>query len=308
MECRPVTKLPEGSEWVYELKLDGYRCQAINDDEGVRLLSRNGNDLTKSYPAVVAALAVALPPLTSVDGELVAFDEDGRPSFSAMQNSRGKQTHVMFYAFDLLILAGQDVTSEPLAERRKLLDGVYKVSHEADISPQFPASAERFLKGVREVNGEGAVAKKLTSRYEPGLRTGSWSKFRLTMEQEFVIGGFTPGTHGFDAVLLGFYRAKKLLFCASVRNGFVPASRRSLHKQLGPLIVDQCPFTNLPEKSPGRWGQGLTGKKMQECVWLKPVTVAQFAFLEWTASEHLRHVHFLRLRADKPAEEVVRET
>jgi ATP-dependent DNA ligase len=107
-------------------------------------------------------------------------------------------------------------------------------------------------------------------------------------------------------VLLGFYREGQLRFCASVRNGFVPASRRSLHAKLKDLETDKCPFANLPETGPGRWGD-ITASRMRECVWLRPGTVAQFRFLEWTPSEHLRHVSFLGLREDKAPLDVVKE-
>jgi ATP-dependent DNA ligase len=117
-----------------------------------------------------------------------------------------------------------------------------------------------------------------------------------------VIGGHTPGTHGFDAVLVGFYRNDELHFCASVRAGFVPASRRSLHAALKPLETAACPFVNLPEASAGRWGQGLTAAKMKNCVWLRPEAVAQFGILEWTPSDHLRHASFFAIREDKAAQ------
>ena len=216
MECRPVKTLPTGKEWTYELKLDGYRCQAVKDADRFRLLSRNGKDLTKKFPSVAAAVSVALPIGTAVDGELVAFDKDGNPSFSAIQNS-ASGTYVMFFAFDLLRLAGQDVTEEPLSKRRQLLDGVFKPSELADISVQFPATPS-FLESVRKVNGEGVVAKKLSSKYQAGLRTGSWMKMRLNCAQEFVVGGYTHGVEPFDALLLGVYR--------DVPRAKLPPSRR----------------------------------------------------------------------------------
>ena len=101
----------------------------------------------------------------------------------------------------------------------------------------------------------------LSSRYEQGARSGAWTKLRLNLGQEFVIGGYTPGTHGFDAVVIGFYRGKDLHFCAKVRAGFVPVSRRQLFKQLAPLKTEACPFVNLPEKGEGRWGQGTDGRE-----------------------------------------------
>lgn len=327
MECKAVDKLPSGSEWTYELKLDGYRAQVLHDADSIRILSKNGNDLTARFPATTAALREALPIGTAVDGELVAFDEHTRPSFSAIQNAYGPSAYVVFYAFDLLTVAGQSVLHEPLAKRKMLLAGIYKASELADLCPSFPGeSPDRFLRSVREVHGEGAVAKRSDGAYEPGQRTGKWRKHRINTAQEFVIGGFTRGTDPFDAVLVGFYcdmpkpvripprrgqyvtTKKELIFCASVRNGFVSASRRALFTRMHPLATEQCPFVNLPEKSGGQFGQGLTAAKMLNCVWLRPELVAQFEFLNWTPAAHLRHACYLGVREDKRAIEVVRET
>ena len=164
----------------------------------------------------------------------------------------------------------------------------------------------QMLALVREHGLEGVVAKRLSSCYERGKRSGAWLKVRVELAQEFVVGGYTSGTHGFDALLLGFYRGEDLHFCASVRNGFVPASRRALFLKLQASASGTCPFVNLPEKSAGRWGQGLTAAKMKNCVWLKPELVGQFRFLEWTPADHLRHVSFIGLRDDKEARDVVK--
>jgi len=132
MECLPVDHLPEGDEWVYELKLDGYRSEGIRDTDGVRILSRNGNDVSKKYPRVVAALGSALMKQTVVDGELVAFDDGGRPSFNVMQNA-GQGTHVVFFVFDILVDRGRDVKALPLSSRRSLLETVVVFS---DLVPE----------------------------------------------------------------------------------------------------------------------------------------------------------------------------
>lgn len=299
---------PEGPEWTYEVKLDGYRAQAIRDGRTVRLLSRNGKDLGPRFPAVMAALAHALPNRAVVDGEIVTLDPDGKPSFSLIQNPATSGAPIVFYAFDILSLNGENLTLRPLSERRGLLQSRIVVASEVvQLSESFQIPAEQMLALVREHGLEGVLAKRLDSCYEQGRRTGAWVKLRVELAQEFVIGGYTPGTHGFDAVLLGFYRGDRLQFCASVRNGFVPASGRSLAAHLKTLEMDVCPFVNLPERSAGRWGQGLTAAKMENCVWLRPEAVAQFRFLEWTPSDHLRHVSYMGLREDKDAREVVKE-
>jgi DNA ligase D-like protein (predicted ligase) len=307
MEGLMVAKLPEGSEWSYEIKLDGYRAQALCDGDKTQLLSRNGKDLGKRFPAVVAAMARAIPQGSVVDGELVALDTDGKPSFSLIQNSATSGATFVFFAFDLLTLAGTDLTSKPLSERQGLLRKASTQNNTVQLSQGFHIPAKQMLEMVRSHGLEGVVAKKLSSFYEPGRRSGAWLKMRVELSQELVIGGYTPGTHGIDAVLTGFYKGRDLHFCGSVRNGFVPASRRTVHAALTSLETTVCPFVNLPENSAGRWGQGLTAAKMKKCVWLRPETVAQFRFLEWTPNDHLRHASFIAIREDKDSREVIKE-
>ena len=152
------------------------------------------------------------------------------------------------------------------------------------------------------------IAKRSDSPYEPGKRSGLWQKYRLNLQQEFVIGGYTRGANTFDALIIGFYRGNDLIFAARVRAGFVPATRREVYEQLQHLKITKCPFVNLPQKEPGRWGQGLTAEKMKQSVWLKPQTVLRIDFAEWTSGDHLRHPKFAGLRDDKGPKKVVRET
>jgi bifunctional non-homologous end joining protein LigD len=306
MECLPVAKLPDGDEWVYELKLDGYRAQAICEESGVRLFSRNGKDLTKRFPLVVTSLAEALHAGTAVDGELVAIGEDGQPSFNLLQNSR-LDSPVVFYAFDVLTHGGEDVKALPLNDRLSILDSAFIPSDHAILSENFPGPAAQFVAAVRKLGGEGVIAKRLDRSYEPGRRSGAWVKMRLNLGQEFVIGGFTPGTIGLDAVIVGMYEEGKLNYVARVRAGFVSASRRAVYELLKPLVTNVCPFVNLPEARAGRWGEGLTAEKMKECVWVRPELVARFDFLEWTGSNHVRHIKFVAMRDDKDPRKVVRE-
>jgi ATP-dependent DNA ligase len=131
---------------------------------------------------------------------------------------------------------------------------------------------------------------------------------RINQGQELVIGGYTSNAKNFDALVIGYYEDGKLLYAARTRNGFTPALRETLFAKLRKLEIKDCPFANLPEKTAGRWGQGLTAAKMKECRWLKPVTVAQFEFVEWTPEKHLRHAKFVGLRDDNAAREVERES
>src|SRR5262249_43958801 len=145
------------------------------------------------------------------------------------------------------------------------------------------------------------------SIYEPGRRSGSWQKMRINQGQEFVIGGYTPGSKNFDALIFGYYEGDHLMYAARNRNGFTPKLREELFRRLKLLETSECPFVNLPEKSAGRWGQGLTAAKMKECHWVRPEMVGQFEFIEWTPERHLRHSRFVALRQDKVASEVREE-
>src|SRR5262249_46751032 len=150
----------------------------------------------------------------------------------------------------------------PLADRQSLLDRVVVFSELVQRSEHFSGSLKRFTAGVREIGGEGVIEKRLSSRYESGKRSGAWRKKRIAIGQEFVVGGFIPGSNGVDSLVVGFYKGKSLFYTARVRAGLVPAQRRELLAQLKPLIVDSCLFVNLPQASAGRWGQGLTAEKM----------------------------------------------
>ena len=182
-----------------------------------------------------------------------------------------------------------------------------KLAEPVRYSAPLEADVPTLIQSVKVHGFEGLVAKRCNSAYEPGLRSGAWMKMRVNRGQEFVIGGYTRGTKTFDALIFGYYEGDRLIYVARTRNGFSPATRAQLFKKLKGLEVHKCPFTNLPEARSGRWGQGLTKAKMAECVWLRPVLVGQFEFLEWTSDNHLRHSKFVGLREDKKAEDVVRE-
>jgi DNA ligase D-like protein (predicted ligase) len=300
--------LPSGEQWLYELKLDGYRAIAFKRNRAVHLRSRNDNDFNVRYPAVVDALK-KLPDNTVIDGEVVAFDQDGRPSFNALQNYGSSRAPVVYYVFDVMMLSGKDLRPERLELRRELLERkvLPKLSEPVRYSAPLDADLPVLIQSVKAHGFEGLVAKRRTSVYEAGLRTGAWMKMRVNRGQEFVIGGYTRGTKTFDALIFGYYEGDRLIYVARTRNGFTPVTRAQLFRKLKALEISECPFVNLPEARSGRWGQGLTKAKMAECQWLKPVLVGQFEFLEWTGDDHLRHSKFVGLREDKPAKTVVRE-
>ena len=300
--------LPDDARWEYQIKLDGYRAIAFKTGGKVHLRSRNDKDFGVRYPAVVSGLA-NLPDETVIDGEIVALDEDGRPSFNVLQNYGSSSAAVQFYIFDVMVVAERDVMREPLEQRRRLLEKkiLPKLREPVRYAGSLDATLADLVHSVKAQGFEGLVAKRLGSAYEPGLRSGAWLKMRVNRGQEFVIGGYTIGTTTFDALVFGYYEGNRLIYAARTRNGFTPAARVQLFKRFKGLEIADCPFANLPEAKSGRWGQGLTMAKMAECRWLRPVLVGQFEFLEWTGEHHLRHSRFIALREDKKAKEVRRE-
>jgi DNA ligase D-like protein (predicted ligase) len=301
-------ELTQGADWLYEIKLDGYRALAIKTNGEVQLRSRNDNDFSARYSAIVKALA-SLPDETAVDGEVVALDAEGKPSFNTLQNHGSSRGPILYYVFDLLILAGRNVMAETLERRRALLEAkiLPRLHEPIRYSPELKTSLADLVQSARAQKLEGLVAKRRDSQYESGIRSGAWQKMRLNQGQELAIGGYTPSTRNFDALIIGYYQGGKLIYAGRTRNGFTPASREALFRQLRNLEIVKCPFANLPEAKSGRWGAGLTAAKMVDCRWLKPVLVGQFEFVEWTADDHLRHTQFVALRDDKKAKDVVRE-
>jgi DNA ligase D-like protein (predicted ligase) len=307
MECLAVTKLPSGSKWVYEIKLDGYRAIAVNAKGKLSLYSRRHKSFNRQYPHIVEALS-DLPKDTSIDGELVALDYAGRPNFNFLQHSRSEASRICYFVFDLLIYENRDLTQLPLIERREILKSVLKFqSSRVRVAEYFETSAEIILQSAREQGLEGVIAKRKDSRYEAGKRSGVWAKFRINSGQELVVGGYVQGAHGVESIIVGYYRASELIYVARVRNGFVPATRRQVYGKLRPLVESTCPFVNLPETHKGRWGTGLTAEDMKKCVWVRPEIVARIEYLEWTESDHLRHSKYIGLQDDKDARTVVKE-
>jgi DNA ligase D-like protein (predicted ligase) len=307
MECLATSKLPDGAKWVWEIKLDGYRAIAVKSRSRLTLLSRRNKSLNRKFPQIVEALG-DLPEGTVVDGELVGLDDGGHPEFNLLQNFRDQAARIHYYIFDLLCCKDRDLTQLPLIERRTLLKSLVKVlDKRITISDYVEAGSGDLLAAVREQQLEGIVGKRSDSVYEAGKRTGAWIKYRVNLGQEFVIGGYFPGPHGFDSLIVGHYERDELMYVARTRNGFVPASRRQVFSKLKHLVTYTCPFVNLPETRRSRWGEELSAEKMKKAVWLKPEAVAHIEFLEWTEGGSLRHSKFVRLRDDTDPRSVVRE-
>ncbi len=289
-----MSKLPEGPLWVYEVKLDGNRAVGVNPTRGkAALYSRRGKSLNMKFPEVAEALN-ALPEGTFIDGEVVAIDDAGRPDLNLLTHSRSSSRRIRFYVFDLLCFKKLDVAGMPLLERRELLKSI-PMNPPIKLLEYFETSAGEMLDVVRQHGLEGVVAKRIDSPYEPGRRTGAWVKHRIAQQQDFFIGGYMPGSHGVDSLIVGEYRGKELMYVARVRAGLVPTSRSQIFQKLQPLIIKTCSFVNLPETGRSRWGESLTAEKMKQCVWVKPKLTARIEFLERTEGGRLRHARFVRL-------------
>ena len=300
-----VHVLPEGNEWLYEVKLDGYRALLLKNGAQVQLRSRNDKRLT--YPEVESSARRLNADTVTLDGEIVALDAAGRPSFQALQHRSAHATHtVVYYAFDVLHLNGEDLRRVSLEERRARLPALVKGSGVL-ISETLPGTATQVVAAVDRLGLEGVIAKRKNSRYDAGQR-GAWVKLKLDKQQEFVVGGYRPGAHGVDALLVGYYDGKSLKFAGKVRAGFTPHVRREVFAALKPLGAARCPFVDLPNTRTSRWGAGVTVEEMSDMQWVRPRLIAQIRFVEWTADGHLRHAALLGLRSDKPPSAVRRET
>lgn len=303
----------DSAQWLYEMKFDGYRGLALKRGDEVNLISATGKPL--KFPDIAASIGALACGTAVLDGEIVALDEQGRPSFQLLQNAREGtiSAPICYYAFDLLQLEGKILRNLPLTERKAALSTLLAASP-SDEAIRFSANLEgdpaELLAAIRRLGLEGVVAKQRASKYEPGRRSGVWEKIKVVNEQEFVIGGYTPpegSRKHFGSVLLGYHQGGKLHFAAKAGSGFSAKSLGEFYEVFQPLRVGKCPFVNLPAKREGRWGQGITAAKMRQCTWLEPKLVCQVRFSEWTEDGGLRHPVFLGLREDKAAKEVVRE-
>ena len=209
MACLAVAGLPAGPAWEYELKFDGYRAVAFKTRNRVHLMSRNGKDFAQRYSALVSTLE-PLPNETVIDGEIVALDENGRPSFNLLQNYATREYILAFYLFDLLILAGVELRNETLEIRRTLLRTrvMPRLAEPIRFSETIQAPVSELVRAVREQGLEGAIAKRLDSTYQSGKRSGTWVEMRVNRGQELVIGGYVPAPNNFDSIVVAIMKAR----------------------------------------------------------------------------------------------------
>jgi len=289
-------------EWMWEPKLDGYRVLAFIDESGVRLRSRRGLELAPKFPQLAAELRKQDVSGMILDGELVAFNGAGKPSFGAMQEraqlktereiaAAEQSTPVMFYCFDMPFFAGIDLTRTPYRDRRRYLAQCLlptprvQLVHAAEDGAALQAAA--LASGF-----EGVVAKRKESGYEAGRRSTSWLKVKPTQDADFVIGGYTQGKGSrapLGAILVGYWEGAKargkLRYASHVGSGFDDRALTQVKARLTPLQRDTCPFADEPELN-------------APTTWVEPKTVAEVIFHSWTDDDHLRAPVFARLRDD----------
>jgi len=292
--------------WLWEPKLDGYRVLAFIDKHGVRLRSRRGLELAPQFPKLVAELASQNVDGMILDGELVAFDADGKPSFGALQDRAGRKsatdiaqadqsTPVVMFCFDLLHFAGVDLTAQPYEARRRYLSQCLLPSplvqrvHVADDGVALHAAA--VASGF-----EGVVGKRRDSKYEPGRRSAAWLKVKPTQTGEFVIGGYTRGKGArapLGALIVGFHAEDALRYASHVGSGFDDRTLADVTRRLSTMKVDACPFAEVPEQN------GVP-------TWVEPRLVAEVSYHSFTGDGRLRAPVFLRMRDDLDASTIQR--
>jgi bifunctional non-homologous end joining protein LigD len=296
-----ASQLPTGkdTDWVYEVKWDGYRVIATVDGGEATLHSRNGNDLTGRFAQVAHALPGALRSADCVlDGEVCALDEDGRPRFSLLQHGGGA---LAMYVFDMLRLDGRDVTGLPLRERRDLLEatliggGVIRLSVAFDDGPALFEQSQ--LLGL-----EGVIAKRASSRYLAGRRSEAWMKVKTQQRQELIIAGYTRGQGrregAFGALVLAVERGSELVWAGNCGTGFDDAELDFLVSKLDPLRRKTSPLAVTPR---------MPRVRAADITWVEPKLVCEVEFLEWTREGRLRAPSYKGLRDDKEARDVHRE-
>src|SRR4051812_3638551 len=261
MKALGVDAIPAGI-WLSEIKFDGYRALGIlQRGKPPQLWSRNEKPLDPSYPEIVAALAKLRCRDAIIDGEIVALDAEGRSHFQLLQQREVAEARppICYYVFDLLRLDGRSYLNEPIETRRAALAKLLgQPPAGVRLSTAFDAPPAQLFEQARKLGLEGIVAKAAGSLYEVGRRSGAWLKCRISSEQEFVIGGYTPpdgSRQYFGALLLGYYRGKELMYAGKVGTGFDVKRLAELHERMEARTRPTCPFANLPATGRSRFGQ-----------------------------------------------------
>lgn len=288
----------ESGQWAFEGKWDGYRLLVEADHGALRLRSRSGRDVTAEYPQLRSLAADLADHHVVLDGELVALDSSGVPSFNEMQN-RVRATRIEFWAFDLLFLDGRSLLRARYRDRRKLLETLGSAGN-LIVPELLPGDGAEALAYSHKRGWEGVIAKRRDSGYQPGRRSSAWIKDKHWNTQEVVIGGWRVGeggrSSGIGSLLMGIPGPSGLHFAGRVGTGFTERDLANLKKTLAPLHTDESPFDAA---LPAREAKGVT--------FVAPTLVGEVRYSEWTPDDRLRQSSWRGLRPDKNPSEVVRE-
>lgn len=303
MLATAVTKPPEGSQWVYEVKWDGVRALCSVHNGRLEISSRAGNRCEQQYPELATLPSQVNAKTAVLDGEICVLDENGRGSFSLIQPrisanqgavpQLARESPATLFLFDLLYADGYDLRGASLDDRKRVLSALVKPGNQIRISETFETGGEQMFEAATRMGLEGIVAKDRRSKYEAG-RSSRWQKLKVLEEQEFLICGFTKGERDyFGALILGAYDKGVLKHVGQVGTGFDAKKMKAIFIRLEPLIAKTSPFPDKP--------------RIKSSVWVQPQVGCQIRFLEWTPDKHLRAPVFVSLRDDKPAQDVVLE-
>ncbi len=297
-----------GEGWVFEPKLDGYRVLGLLDAGKVKLISRRGIDISEYYPSLIEAVKKQPAAQAVFDGELIALDKNGKSCFQCLQGylkSMGRKgeedgempSALMYYVFDVLYLDGHDLRNVPFEQRRALLKSVLAEDREIKLMETFRGDGEKVYRAALDNGLEGIIGKRADSRYLPGKRSPDWLKFKGVKSDDFIVAGYTRGTGArsatFGSLVMGYYDEKKdLRYAGNVGTGFDNKALNSMKEKLDGLKMDKSPFKEAI--SLGR----------TDVTWVKPETVIEVKYSEWTRDGKLRAPVFLRVREDKAAETV----
>jgi bifunctional non-homologous end joining protein LigD len=301
-----VTKIPASDDWAHEIKFDGYRMHARIERGAAVLLTRTGLDWTAKYPGIAAAIGGLKCRQAYLDGELCAVQPDGTTSFSALQAHGGLSADLVYFAFDLLHLDGEDLMRLPLLERKARLEALLKDTPATiRFSEHVIGNGARMLEEAAKLGVEGIVSKQIDKPYLPGNR-GVWVKTKILNRQEFVIVGWTDpegSRSSIGALLLGFFTDDgKLIYAGRVGAGMTETELKALLKKLRPLAISKMSVDAAPPKT-ARFGKPL---ELSRVHWVRPELVAEVTYLTWTADRLLRQVVYEGLREDKSARDVRR--
>lgn len=281
MECTPVAELPDDpAKWLYEVKLDGYRCCAVRDAKGGTMLySRYGNRWPDRFAKVHEALA-RIGESIVLDGEIVVLDAKGLPSFQDLQNWQSTRRPIVFYAFDVLHYRGERLLGEPLEARKELLASL-ELPEPIRLVPALEASLPDLIAEMKRLGLEGLVAKRKGTRYAAGERSQWWVKKRFNETGEFLVGGYVTFRGQIERLLIGTPSAEGLHFVHTLKHGFTPFNRRELLTVLEALQTDENPFIDAePER------------RVQ---WVHPKLRIEVEFVERTKSGNLRHAFYRQM-------------